>query len=94
MRTIFKTKLDVCDFQIVEVPQDFRILHLAMQDGTPCIWYECTSDMPLAGLKIYCFGTGFNMDGAPGGLEHIGSVVIRDGFVWHYYRDTALIYRP
>jgi hypothetical protein len=27
MRTIFKTKLDICDFQTVELPQDFKILH-------------------------------------------------------------------
>ena len=26
MRTIFKTKLDVCDYQTVELPQDFDIL--------------------------------------------------------------------
>ena len=45
--TIFKTKLDVCDYQTVELPQDYKIIHVAMQQNTPCIWYECTPDMPL-----------------------------------------------
>ena len=39
MRTIFKTKLDVCDCQTVELPQDYKIIHVAMQQDTPCIWY-------------------------------------------------------
>lgn len=86
MRTIFKTKLDICDFQTVELPQDFKILHLGMQDGVPCIWYECTSDMPLVHLDIYCFGTGYVMDNMPAGTEYIGTVQ-SDGFVWHFYRN-------
>ena len=36
MRTIFKTKLDVCDYQTVELPQDYKIIHVAMQQDTPC----------------------------------------------------------
>ena len=47
MRTIFKTKLDVCDCQTVELPQDYKIIHVDMQQDTPCIWYECTPDMLL-----------------------------------------------
>ena len=38
MRTIFKQKLDICDCQTVELPQDYKIIHVAMQQGTPCIW--------------------------------------------------------
>ena len=37
MRTIFKTKLDVCDYQTVELPQDYKIIHVDMQQDTPCI---------------------------------------------------------
>ena len=90
MRTIFKTKLDVRDWQTVELPQDYKIIHVAMQQGTPCIWYECTPDMPLVKVEILCFGTGYTMPGPgtpDGAIEHIGSVVTRDGFyVWHFYR--------
>ena len=89
MRTIFKTKLDICDSQTVELPQDFRILHLGMQDGVPCIWYECDSGKPLVHLDIYCFGTGHRIpDCSTPGLytEYIGTVQYA-GFVWHYYRS-------
>lgn len=87
MRTIFKQKLDICDFQTVELPQDFNILHIAKQNGVPCIWYECTSDMETVHLDIYCFGTGYHMDNLPP-LTYIGTVQI-DGYVWHYYRSQT-----
>lgn len=84
MRTIFKQKLEVTDRQVIEMPEDFKILHLGMQEGEPVIWYECTTDKPLVKLDIRCFGTGYVMDGQPA-MAYIGT--IQDlGVVWHYYR--------
>ena len=83
MKTIFKQKLDICDKQTIELPQDFKILHINEQNGVPCIWYKCTSDAPAVKLDIYCFGTGFRMDGLPS-MQYIGTVMI-DGYVWHFY---------
>ena len=88
MRTIFKTKLEVNDFQTIQLPQGFSILHLGMQEGVPCIWYECDTTARLVYLDIYCFGTGFNMDSAPKSLVYVGTVQ-SDGFVWHYYREQC-----
>ena len=87
MRTIFKQKLDICDFQTIEIPQDFNILHIGKQNGVPCIWYECESDINTVHLDIYCFGTGYRMDNLPS-LAYIGTVQI-DGYVWHYYRSQT-----
>ncbi len=84
MRTIFKTKLNICDIQTVELPQDFHILHIDKQEGVPCIWYECTSDMPTVKIDICCVGTGYRMDDLPP-TDYIGTVQF-DGFVWHFYR--------
>jgi hypothetical protein len=84
MQTIFKTVLDICDEQTIELPQGFNILHIAKQNGHPCIWYECDSSSPIMKVTIYCFGTGFRMDDAPA-MVYIGTVQI-DGYVWHYYR--------
>jgi hypothetical protein len=84
MKTIFKTKLDICDEQTVELPQGSRILHIGKQNGAPCIWYECDTDRPTMKVTILCFGTGYRMDDAPV-MEYIGTVQI-DGYVWHYYR--------
>lgn len=88
MNTIFKTKLDICDFQTIELPQNFNILRLDKQDGVPCIWYECDSNMPIVKLDIYCVGTGWRMDDLPP-MKYIGTIQ-QDGFVWHYYRAIAL----
>lgn len=90
MRTIFKTKLDICDHQTIELPQGYKIIHVDMQQDIPCIWYECTPDNPTVKVEILCFGTGFMMPDPctpDGAIEHIGSVVTHDGFlVWHFYR--------
>lgn len=83
MKTIFKTRLDICDEQTVELPQGFRILHIGKQNGEPCIWYECDTNRPTIKVTILCFGTGHRMDDAPT-MGYIGTVQI-DGFVWHYY---------
>ncbi|MBR1377993.1 MAG: hypothetical protein IJ557_02560 [Bacteroidaceae bacterium] len=87
MKTIFKTKLEHCYFQTVELPQNFNILHLDKQDGVPCIWYECDSDMPIVKLGIYCVGTGWRMDDEPP-MKYIGTIQ-QDGLVWHYYRALS-----
>jgi hypothetical protein len=86
MHTIFKQKLEIEDIQTVQLPSDFNILHLGVQQGVPTFWYECNTGMPLVKLNIYCFGTGYVMDNLPA-LIYIGTVQI-DGFVWHYYRTV------
>ena len=85
MRTVFKTKLDVCDFQTIELPRNFRMLHIGMQCGEPCIWYECDTDEPLVELDIFCFGTGHPMDKLSS-MIYIGTVNQNDDFIWHFYR--------
>lgn len=52
MKTIFKTKLDICDFQTIELPQNYNILHIDKQNGSSYIWYECDSDMPIVKLGL------------------------------------------
>lgn len=89
MRTIFKTKLDICYQQTIELPKDSIILHIDKQNGAPCIWYECSSDKPIVGLDIFCFGTGYRMNDAPP-MVYIGTVQI-NGYVWHYYRAECAI---
>ena len=95
MRTIFKQKLDVTDHQIIEIPVSYKILHLGMQEGNVCMWYECTPDAPLKKVEIRCFGTGYNMPdyGTPdGAMEHIGTVLTEGGmYVWHYYMMLRLL---
>lgn len=85
MRTIFKQKLDVCDVITIELPRDFRILYLAMQDGVPCIWYECHTEEPIVCLDIYCFGTGYNMDNLQTTTAKYIGTVQQNNLVWHYY---------
>ena len=91
MRTIFKQALEIEDKQTIQLPQNYQILHLGVQQGVPTIWYECQHDHPLVSLVIYCFGTGYNMDGLPP-LDYLGTVQI-EGFVWHFYAKKELVHR-
>lgn len=92
MRTIFKQKLDVIDYQTITVPVNHTFLSLGMKDGDICLWYECETDSPLGEIQILCFGTGCRLPpaGTPSGaIKHIGSVT--DGmFVWHYYEYIGI----
>ena len=95
MRTIHKQVLGVVSFQAIEVPVDFKILLLAMQNDVPTLWYECTAGNPeTREIEILCFGTGHELPDyatPDGAIEHIGSVVTSDGFyVWHYYRKIKI----
>ena len=89
MRTIFKQKLDVCDYQTIELPQDYEFLHLGVQAGNVCLWYQCNAEMPLKKVEIRCFGTGYKMPdfGTPdGAMKYIGTVLTEGGmYVWHYF---------
>lgn len=94
MRTIHKQHLKTEDYQTIEVPLGFEIIHVGVQHGEPTIWYECDTEMPIQIIEILCFGTGFKLpdSGTPdGAVKHIGSFVTNDDFcVWHFYQKLGL----
>ena len=85
MRTIYKYPIEIEDFQILQVPQDFKILTTAVQNDKACIWAEVETDVPKIDLKIYVFGTGHKIP-VEINLNYIGSVLMFDGRgVFHVY---------
>lgn len=82
---IFKQALDFLEEQTIELPRSSSILHIAIQGGKPCIWYECDPSAKKELMKVYCYGTGWSFP-ADRKQEYIGSVLINGGNgVWHFY---------
>jgi hypothetical protein len=64
----------------VKAPGLGRLLHVAMQHGTPTLWAEVNEDAPIRRCTVNMCGTGHDR---PSG-DYIGTVFDQQ-FVWHYY---------
>lgn len=82
IQTIWKFPLDVRELQTIVVPSNAQALHLAVQDGTPCVWVLLDPNAPTRQRDILCFGTGHSVLAFAD--RHIGTVLI-DSYVWHYF---------
>jgi hypothetical protein len=82
LQTIWKFPLAVTELQTISVPASAKALHLAVQNGTPCVWVLLDPNAPRKQRDILCFGTGNEVLACAD--RYIGTVLI-DGFVWHYF---------
>lgn len=84
MLTIHKFPLHITDEQTVQMPGRHKLLSVAMQNTTLCMWAYVETDSAPTTVKITVVGTGnpFPHNVAPN--DFIGSV--QDGpFVWHVF---------
>lgn len=85
MRTIYKQQLEITDVQTIEMHEYSTVLKLDVQNGKPCIWYECNTAMPMEKKAIRCFGTGHEIPPREK-LEYIGTAIALEGRgVFHFY---------
>ena len=84
--TIWKFPLELTDSQFIEnIPTDIEPLHLAIQGNQICLWVKVPSiRSSITRVEIRCFGTGVDISD---NLEHLGTVVLPDMTVWHYFWD-------
>jgi len=83
LKTIWKFKLSVtAGIQTVSLPADAKVVHMDVQDNTPCIWVLLDPNMPTKQRDVLCFGTGHEVLASAD--RHIGTVLIGP-FVWHYF---------
>lgn len=70
----------------VEMPKDAVILSCGLDScGIMCVWAMVDPDVGLELRKIYCIGTGWNVDEmADEVTQFVGTV--KDGdFIWHIF---------
>lgn len=83
MSKIYKYPLLMTGEQTVTFPKGSRIIHVGVQDGIICIWARVDPDAEPRKVSVYIYGTG---DEVPDDIvEHAGTVITPNGFVWHVY---------
>lgn len=87
MNTMWKFPLQLVDGrQPTEMPVGAIALHVAMQDGMPCVWAWVDPEKSREYRGFAVIGTGNKI---PDGAVYVGSCMDRC-FVWHIF-ETAKV---
>jgi hypothetical protein len=90
--TIWKFPLQLQAEQTIHAPENIAALHLAMQNGTLCLWCMVDHNAPMIEHKLMIRGTGNPLGFDPsieGGVAYVGSVLMNEGaYVWHVFSKT------
>jgi hypothetical protein len=86
MKTIWKFRIGLADKQVVLMPVNSKILHVAVQHGKICLWAE-VSDAENRELRtIAIYGTGHTLPDNTG--RYIGTFLMHDDtLVFHAYDE-------
>lgn len=85
---VFKYELDIIGLQHVDLPLNADILHFGEQNGKLCMWAKVnTLEVSKETHHIRIFGTGHPMH-YQHNLEHLQTVQMADGLVWHIFRGS------
>lgn len=83
---IYKYPIGITGFQEVAMPKAARILSVANQNGTLCLWALCDSaQKEYVARQIEIIGTGHPI--SLNSREFIGTVIV-EPFVWHVFERT------
>ena len=81
--SVWKYEIRVADEFTVEMPRMSQVIHVAVQDGTPCMWALVDPDQPTRLRMFHIRGTGHPVDPD---LVYIGSwMELRGRLVWHLF---------
>lgn len=83
MSVIWKYQLPLEPVFTLAVPLGATALHVAIQDGVPCLWAQVDPAAETTPRTLHMSGTG---DLIPDGLIHLGTVQM-NGYVWHYFEE-------
>lgn len=90
MKTIWKIPL-----HIIPQPQTFQVpnyaspLTLQLQDGAPCLWMGVDTREPLVTRTVRMYGDGWNRDESFDNEYYVGTVVMHNKLVWHFFLDLS-----
>lgn len=85
MHRIYKFRLEITNFQEVEMPEGAEILSVQNQSNYVTLWALCDGDRAVARRGIWIYGTGHQIDPLSE-LDYIGTVQQFDGtLVWHVF---------
>ena len=85
MRTVWKYELEIRDgYQEVWMPPSAKVIHVAMQDMTLCMWAALDTSHAITDTRIFLVtGTGHEV---PEDVSHVGTCLMHEGLlVWHVW---------
>ena len=83
MKVIYKYPLEVTDDQFINIPKNFQILTVQVQNGCPCLWVEVDPESPVVYAHIVIIGTGHPIHNDDE-MKYIGTFQLESGsFVGH-----------
>ena len=80
--TVWKYALHLTSRQFIDIPIGAKPVHFATQGNQICLWAELDPKQEKTQKEIFCVPTGGDI---PENTAHIGSVVLPNLTVWHYY---------
>ena len=84
MKRVYKYEVPINDRCAIMMPVGARLLHLAEQDGAPCLWALVDPVAPVEARHFRLAGTGHDVDCHI--LAYVGTVLLRGGaLVFHLF---------
>jgi hypothetical protein len=68
----------------LELPEDYCLLAVQVQDGVPCLWALVDTDMPKRVYRFQVFGSGSAIPDVLGVLDHVATFQMPP-YVWHLF---------
>lgn len=86
-KVIWKYRLEVTDYQDLEIPEGSEILSVQVQNGVPCLWVLVhNTEAETVTTKLTTVGTGNPISDDIGKSEFIGTYQIPTyGFIGHLF---------
>ena len=81
--TIWKFPFNIDDCVVLELPYKYKVVHVDVQNGLPCMWILHEPNDPKFTRKFYIFGTGHPINEKLFD-RHITSFQMGQ-FVWHVF---------
>ena len=84
MQTIWKFPFQIEHKITIEMPEGAVLLHVDVQQNTPCIWAVVNPRAAAKPRQLRLYGTGTPIEEKLG--THVGSFQMRNGLlVWHVF---------
>lgn len=90
MKKIFKYQLEIAHEQVIQMPENSKILTVQCQNNLPVLWAEANLDNDIKPYIFITMGTGHDIPkDEEDSLKYIGTYQLNNGeFIGHLYLLT------
>ena len=85
-RRIWKMQFDRRHEHMKELPDGWRALDAALQDGVPTLWFTCDPDAELVPTRFWLCASGYETPEEP--ARFLGTMQFSPKNVWHLFVEV------